>query len=309
MSNRETELIRRVNPVPDGLPAPPIEPVLRRLDQELAVPDSARRRPGLPSLGGVMAALAVVTAVAVAVLALVLLGHTRSRTAKTPDAPATTTSVGSHPAAYRPLLSILGVLRRPQTEADRDPALLDTLRRQSQNLSLSVLDGKPAISLVRLATIAPWGAKIFLVPYRPLTRQAIAKLPRKQQVLASATKMSLGIYGTGLTSGFLPAADIEGGRDLANSATGHSDQAAMVLPDGVAKVALWNSTGSIRAHPHPLIAPGSKPVVVAVHNNVAAFRSRRLASIGHEVWYGPSGKVIKRIANASSCGPPLGNCS
>ena len=210
MSDREIDLIRGVNPLPDGLPAPPIEPVLRRLDQALTDPRSApRRRPGLPTLGAMMAPLAAAVAVTVAVFAIVLLGHTRSHTARTPSAPATTTAVGSYPAVYRPLLSILGVLRRPQTTADRDPALLRTLNRQSQNRSLSVLDGRPVISLVRLATIAPWGAKIFLVPYRPLSRQAIAKLPAKQQVVARATKMSLGIYAAGLTSGFLSAAYID----------------------------------------------------------------------------------------------------
>lgn len=172
-----------------------------------------------------------------------------------------------------------------------------------------MLDGKPVISLVRFATVAPWGAKIFLVVYRPLTAQAIARLPKKQRVVARATKLSLGIYAAGLSSGFQSTAAIEGGRDWANSATGQSNQFAMVLPDGVAKVALWNSTGSIRAHPRPLVAPHSKPVIVTVHNNVAAIRTRRFGSIGHEVWYGPSGKIIKRIANASSCGPPLGNCA
>ena len=211
--------------------------------------------------------------------------------------------------ASRPLLSILGVLRRPQTSADRNPALLRELREQSHSRTLSVIAGKPVISLVRLATVAPWGAKIFLVPYRPLTRQAIAKLPPMQQVVAHAAKMSLMIYATGLTSGNQPAAEIEGGRDLANSATGRSDQFAMVVPDGVARVALWNATGSIRAHPHPLVPPHSKPIIVTVHDNVAAVRSRKFGSVGREIWYGPSGQIVKRIANASSCAPPLGNCA
>ena len=50
------------------------------------------------------------------------------------------------------------------------------------------------------------------------------------------------------------------------------------------------------------------PVIVSVHGNVAAFQSSAFRSPGHEVWYGSTGNVVKRIANASSCAPPLGSC-
>jgi hypothetical protein len=79
-----------------------------------------------------------------------------------------------------------------------------------------------------------------------------------------------------------------------------------VFPDGAAKVALWPSE-SISDHSHR--GQVSKPVVVAVSSNVAAFQTSRTFTPGRELWYGLTGKIIKRIANASSCGPPLGACA
>ena len=64
--------------------------------------------------------------------------------------------------------------------------------------------------------------------------------------------------------------------------------------------------------------PGSTPVIVTVHHNIAAFIAPRrferphhgpFSEAGQEIWYGPDGKVVKRIDNANSCGPPLGACS
>jgi hypothetical protein len=218
------------------------------------------------------------------------------------------------PAAYRALTLILGVLRQPQTEPDRNPALLEQLTRETYRRTDRGLLGTPVISLVRLATIAPWGQKIFLIPYLPPTREQIAGLParwrRGGEQVAHATVISVGFYP--MSSGEAVPAVIEAGRAWASDSKRGDDYAGerfvMLFPDGVAKVALWNTT-SIRAHPHPLVAPRSKPAIVTVHNNLAAFRSRTFHSPGHEVWYGPSGEIVKRIANASSCGPPLGNCA
>jgi hypothetical protein len=83
----------------------------------------------------------------------------------------------------------------------------------------------------------------------------------------------------------------------------------MIVPDGVAKVALWPATGSIAKHPRRPTTPGSRPIVVTVHNNIAAFRAREFHAPGQEIWYRSNGTVVKRIANADSCGPPLGNCA
>jgi hypothetical protein len=301
MSERAMDLIRDANPFPTELPAPPIEPVLRRLDANATVePPRAARRLRPPSFGTVAAVLSTATAVAVAALAIVLLSHGRSpHTGTNPHQQAATS------AAYRPLTSILGVLRRPQTSADRDPSLLRVLDAQAHSRRLAILDGTPVISLVRLATVTPWGAKVFLVPYQPLTPEVISKLPAKEREVARAARLGLEILSAGTTSGVPGVAQLAGGRDVANPASGRSDRYVMVVPDGVAKVALWRSTSS-KAHPR---TTHSKPVIVTVHDNVAAFRARAFGFPGRELWYGPSGKVVKRIANASSCAPPLGNCA
>jgi hypothetical protein len=38
----------------------------------------------------------------------------------------------------------------------------------------ALTDGKPVVALVRVATVAPWGAKVFLAVCPPLSRQEIA---------------------------------------------------------------------------------------------------------------------------------------
>jgi hypothetical protein len=304
MSDTVMDRIRGANPYPTELPAPPIEPVLRRLGTDAnREPPRAERRARASSLGTVAAVLSSGAAIAVAVLAIVLLSHRKS-----PQIGTTPRHQPATSAAYRPLTSILGVMRRPQTSADRDPSLMRLLRAQAHRRRLSILDGSPVLSLVRRATVTPWGAKVFLVPYQPLTPEAISKLPTKERKVARAARLGLETLSAGTTSGVPTVAQLMGGRDVASPASGRSNRFVMVVPDGVAKVALWRSV-STKAHPHPLVAPHSKPVVVTVHNNVAAFRARSFGFPGHEIWYGPSGKVIKRIANASACGPPLGNCA
>lgn len=77
MTDRLIEAIRGVDPCPNELPAPPIDAVLRRLREECSdtrPPGAGRRR---PSLGALAALLSSTAAVAIAVLAIVLLGHGR----------------------------------------------------------------------------------------------------------------------------------------------------------------------------------------------------------------------------------------
>lgn len=148
MNNDTINRLRRENPVPDGLPAPPIEPLLARLGPR----PSGRRR---SRLGQAAAVVGVGVAAAVAVL-VVLLGHRHGRTPvaehHVPSPPPSQSTVSSYlneadrmatnrdPACgfggvARPttttttdrapsqaLLSELAVLRRPQTAADRLPA-------------------------------------------------------------------------------------------------------------------------------------------------------------------------------------------
>ncbi|HEX3974642.1 MAG TPA: hypothetical protein VHW96_00175 [Solirubrobacteraceae bacterium] len=200
----------------------------------------------------------------------------------------------------RPLTAILGVLRRPQTGADRDPRLLARLRSEARNRLSLGLFGTPVISLARRATVTSWGQRIYLTPYLPPSPRQTARLPARLRGVTVVHQASVAFYP--LSSGEAIPAVIEAGRAWAGESSQGprhpADRFVFLFPDGVAKVAVWNMVG----------APHSPSVLVSVHGNVAAFQSRTFHSPGHEVWYGPTGTIVKRIADASSCGPPLGNC-
>ena len=74
MNDSVIDAIRRVDPCPAELAPPPIETVRRRLGEEQAgsAPPVSPRRPGLARLALILSSA---TAVAVAVLAIALLGH------------------------------------------------------------------------------------------------------------------------------------------------------------------------------------------------------------------------------------------
>jgi hypothetical protein len=103
------DLIRGANPYPGQLPPLPIEPVIQRLVEGESLQPAARRRIPLPNVGGVMAGVAVVVALAIAVLAITTLSH-RHRTPVTGSSPVS--------SSRQQLLRTLGVLRRPQTKTD-----------------------------------------------------------------------------------------------------------------------------------------------------------------------------------------------
>ena len=250
MSDDTIELIRSVNPFPVELPAPAIEPLLARLDAEQTAAVRDRPRPG--NGGVLLGVLATAVTVAVALAAIVLLGHGHPRQ-----------STNRHPqpsAQARELTSILGVLRRPQTTADRDPALIRELRRGARDKYSLAIDGRPVLPLVRVATITPWGQRIYVVPFLAPTDQAKRRLPRRDQGAAVASTAALTTYP--VTAGNGVPAEIEGGRDVGNGDYAHGEKPGsrwvMVVPDGVAKVALWPATGSIAQHPRHPTAPGSK---------------------------------------------------
>ncbi len=151
------------------------------------------------------------------------------------------------------MTSILGVLRRPQTPADRNPALIRQLRNQDRSTFTVGIDGPQVLSLMRLATITPWGQRIYVVPFLPPTAAERRRLPRKYRIggerIATPTTVTLHIFpmsGHRITyffGGGAAPAFIEGGRVLGNGAYDtkfykHPRQVIMVVPDGVAKVAL-----------------------------------------------------------------------
>jgi hypothetical protein len=246
---------------------------------------------------------------AVALLTLALPGHQSANGAAT-------RASASTGAAVRSLTSSLGVLRRPQTTADRNPVLIRELRHdyhESKYAALHVgLSGLPVVSLMRLAAVAPWGQRICVVPFLPPTAAQKRRLPSKWSGTATRTTVTRQIFapsGNRITyffgSGAAPAF-IEGGRAIGNGAYdtkayNHPRQVIMVVPDGVAKVAQWYPTGSIANHPKHPITPGSKPVIAAVHDNIAAFIApRRFFERPHDFF--PT-RVSVRVTAIGPIGP------
>lgn len=167
------ELIRSANPFPDELPAPPIEEVWLRLDEgdgqgpgrgSVGGPAPASAVMRLPGFGGVMVAVSTVLAVAVAVFAIVLLGHGRSRRPVHPPV------VAGSP---------LAVFRRPQTDKDRSlPALVRraaTLGGLGNGFVESVLAGTIP-SQTRYIETLPDTREVFLTVLRNTFPQSL--LPR-----------------------------------------------------------------------------------------------------------------------------------
>lgn len=147
--------LRRENPVPEA-PAPaPVERLLARLDQE-PLPDSrpeALRRPGWRRVRVAVPLLASVgVTVAIAVGAFVLL-RGAGKPAPVAKAPGGT---------IQHLVDILGVLRRPQTPADRAlPDRSEGGRAAALSAAITAAhSGTPVLRLARLATVAPWGQKL-----------------------------------------------------------------------------------------------------------------------------------------------------
>jgi hypothetical protein len=330
---RELELeLAHIEPSPDLVEAAWDQPQSAQRRRRRRLTQPAPARPRVRRRAVALVALASAVPVAAVVLAIVLLGNGGSaQPAPSDSRPALPPFAPPHlaiKAAVRPLTSILGVLRRPQAAADRNPALISYLRREDRNPLFAANFGRPVLSLIRLAAVSPWGERVYVVPFLAPTAAEKRRLPRKDRSGSAPTTATLQIlpipgnkitdfYGQGAT----PAV-INGGRVIGNGAYdtkvyNHPRQTIMVLPDGIAKVALWYPTGSIANHPKHPIAPGSKPIVATVHNNIAAFIApRRFGrphhvpfSAGQEIWYGPDGNIVKRIDNANSCGPPLGACS
>ncbi|MGO9793433.1 MAG: hypothetical protein ACLP8S_29085 [Solirubrobacteraceae bacterium] len=306
------ERLRAANPEPD-CPPPSIDDVWRRINANAGREPHSRRGLSarrstitrIPSVGSVIATISTITAMAIAVLAVVLLDHKGPSPATRPSAPAGASTA----ASAQPLAQILGVLRRPQTKADRD---LGSELTSALHSTLLVRGGSPVTSLVRLAAVTPWGGDLFLVPIAPPTRQSMARLPASlrasaSRALANARQgLTLAVVGerAGGFGGCCETADqIKDGDGWILGGHGEFVYLLLVVPDGVARVTVLRPRTPNDEHPLPLVA--------TVHDNLAAFWLQRpLKTPGEITWFGPSGNAIKRIAAAgastsSSYGPPL----
>jgi hypothetical protein len=254
-------------------------------------PVAARRRGPLAlSAGSGVLVLSAVVAAVVAVGAVVLLSGHRAAVA-----PAQRLVIPRDAASERAMVAILGVLRRPQTPADRNPAPLKQLER-------GIPVGSPIKSLERLAAVTRSGAKIYLVPIdRPTQAQithALSDFSPKRERRAMRRRLEalarprpefrgLDLFGIGGSGGCADAKAIVTGGCWMSSGGVTGNSVTVVVPDGVAQVSIT-------------IPSGTAPVqtfTAAVHGNVATFQTPApIENLGQDkmVWRGRSGAVIAR---------------
>lgn len=252
------------------------------------------RRFGIPA--GALGTLgAVAVTVVIAVGALIFLGGPHHR-----SVPAV---VAVEPSA-QPLTNILGVLRRPQTKVDRDPFLLQRPLFRSSLLRGTL--GTPELALMRLATVTPWGAKVFLVPMKPPTQAAIAKLPPRQRARAEQKRARegrgdrLGLFTVGNDGGgscCAIAETIEQAGAAMWGGTSSLTQLVLVVPDNVAKVTVLIPRQEGRG---ARISKRSLSLSAKVHANVVAIEIDRGVDdpLQYMIWYGPKGKIVKRFGSS-----------
>lgn len=239
----------------------------------------------------------------------------------------------THPAA-RPLFSILAVLRRPQTGADRaaaaeladqpaaqrarierklaaterrlaargNRAAVARLQRELMRLPAQKLPARAPDPQARLAAVTPWGERVLLVPYRS---------GRTEELCTDFFPLGSGGGsggGCGMTAGAIEAGrgwSLEGaGREFAGGSTGV--RLFIVVPDGVAKVAFVLSRDS--GVPGGPVYRHSVPVLAPVHNNVAFIQVNRQCCDGFLVtrWYAPDGRLIKVAGNPATSNRVVG---
>jgi hypothetical protein len=266
----------------------------RRLADARAPRPARRRRAARRNLGA-LATAAASGAVVAAVVAVILLAGQGSK------AP-----VGAAASPRQQLIDILAPLRRPQTPMDVSPALRSLLafgpasphKPTGQGIARPNLTGPADWTLVRLATVTPWGFKVVLVPMGPVP--ASSPLARGGEILSVC---ELGRNEASCVGGST-AAELKQDGLVSTASSGPDNRVLLVVPDGVARVALESRRG-----------PGALTVSADVHGNVAAF-ARMPFPYGQAVlqggmtWYGADGRVLKRIvphfAKLDLAGPRAG---
>lgn len=176
-----------------------------------------------------------------------------------------------HPAGGGELRSALGVLRRPQTAADRS---LPQLKRGGH---LDPGLGTPDRAGARLATITPWGARIYLVPFTTPTGPG--------QILDV-----FGMGGVQTMSGAaaFSAAQIDTGQAVLDQRVGGHEGGLRVLaivPDRVATIRVTlagaaAATGETHGNVAALVLPGR----TASGRGQITWRNARGRAIGSFPW-------------------------
>jgi hypothetical protein len=147
--------------------------------------------------------------------------------------------------------------------------------------------GTPDRPLIRLAAIAPWGANIYLVPFKPLSARVRADLDRSPLRRYFARSESIGIVARGVHGGHgLTAAAIESGVAHTSVPVRPGAQRLRlieVVPDGVSRVAL-------------MFAAGALIETVPVRGNTAAFQVFPRPTGHLALLWLAGGQTIKRVA-------------
>lgn len=194
------------------------------------------------------------------------------------------------------MISLLGVLQRPQTPADRNRL---PLRRLDHGFPF----GSPTTSLERLAQVTSSGAKIYLIaitkPTQKRIDQFLAELSPKsalpamrRQLQARAHRLptfrGVTAYGIGVSgAGCANATALVTGGCWGSSGGQSGNSVTVIVTDGVSQVAITTRPGT----------DDSSTLRATVHGNVATFQtSAPVENLGQDkmIWYSRSGAVITR---------------
>lgn len=261
---------------------------------------SARHRAGFRwgwsrRLPGAMAtALGAVVAIAVAALAAVLVGHSRPR--------AQPAAAGRVPAAARGLVSMLAVLRRPQTEADRT---LPTSVLASQTgggwavvPSLTRLVATVPSASERLTGRALPKVRLYLIVTTPKPARGTGGRPAPSPgALVSMAWVSRQgpAVGFGVSPG-IPAGRLNGASTL-RLAAGYNLE---IVPDGVTRVRWRFFEGTVypTVQQNVALAPSTRLKNVRGGGQLGTvFERKYLEGV---TWYGPQGQVLKSFHDAAA---------
>lgn len=279
------EELRRANPVRSPLTPPALDLVLARVQEDPAGTRSGSRGGrAVRHLGrlGTAAALGVCLGVVAVVLVLALAVHSHAgRPSRTAAAPV--------PRVARALVDELGILRHPQTAADRTVGGARIFDRAAFWHRVRVLG-----QLTHLAVL-PGGVKLYLFVTVP--RAGGARHARLTTIAAYPYGGSIR-EGDGPTAAALriPSGPIPGAELRGETRETYYE----VVPDGVTRVR-WQFPRQAFA-PSPGIASQTfaKPLTVSVpvHDNIAAARlPKRGFSPAVTTWFDAAGAVIARHGN------------
>lgn len=270
---------------------------------------------------GLTAVASVAIVVGVSLVALLAL-HGRSQ-------PAPTAASGQNNVAARSrraLLDAVGVLRRPQTAADRRALrLTGVLGGGAKRVPLEIAaQGTPIPGSARIAAVTPWGTPVVLVMLAPLTAtqrvsEGVSPPPAGAATSSQDTTLLMvspaGLSGArdlaqlraGQDWSIGGAPDVRAGRDWDLAGAGRrisvarppAVRYAVVVPDGVARVTFHVRLRGRRGNGTSTGRPRS--VTVPVRGNVAVVQiSNACCDVPVMTWTAPDGGVIQEISAGST---------